>query len=131
MILAKDKGVQLFNEVPENSLITQYRQALGVIVYNLAMNAIKYTETGEIRITAQFTGEGFSLTVTDTGIGISPNMVKQLNSPEPVFTEHSTGEIKKFQFGYLIIKDLLQIAQGTMTVKSTPGKGTEVTIQFK
>jgi K+-sensing histidine kinase KdpD len=128
--LAMEKGVQLHNDVPDATYLVQYRQALGVIVYNLAMNAMKYTESGEISIKALQNGDQFSLMIIDTGAGMSPQLVDMLNNGESFVLDYSTGEMKKFQFGYLIIKDLLQLIQGIMKIESTLNKGTQVTIQF-
>jgi signal transduction histidine kinase len=129
--LAKEKGVRLSNTIPAGSHLWQYRQAIGVIVYNLVMNAVKHTDAGEIRIAGHRTGDQFVLNVTDSGAGMSPALVALLNSPDPYISEYSTGDAKKFQFGYLIIKDLLQLVQGSLTVESTLQKGTTVTIRFK
>jgi two-component system sensor histidine kinase ChiS len=129
--LAKEKGIHLFNTIPADTRIWQYRQAIGVIVYNLVMNAVKYTEAGEIHITGETAGSDFELKVIDSGAGMQPSMVELLNGPEIYFSEYSGGDAKKFQFGYLIIKDLLQLVQGSLTVQSTLKKGTTVSIRFK
>ncbi len=94
------------------------------------MNAMKYTDAGEIRITSLSSHDHFSLSVTDTGKGMPPELVDQLNSGELFIADYSAGEMKKFQFGYSIIKDLLQLTQGRMKVESALSKGTRVTIEF-
>lgn len=126
--LAAEKGIKLRNDMPENIGIWQFRQALGVIIYNLVMNAVKYTEKGEIRITGEISGNQFSLTLSDTGKGMSPQLVDQLNKQESIISDNQGGEIKKFRFGYPIIKDLLKLVRGTLSVESTVNEGTRVTI---
>jgi signal transduction histidine kinase len=129
-VIAKEKGIQFYNEVPVHLEIFQQRQLLGVIVYNLAMNAVKYTAAGTIRITSQHTHDHLSLSVIDTGAGMAPELVKRLNDAEPVVSGYSTGETKKYQFGYIIIKDLLRLVQGRLKVESIVTKGTRVTIEL-
>jgi signal transduction histidine kinase len=130
-ILAREKGVKLYNDVPESMHVWQYRQAIGVIVYNLAMNAVKYIESGEIRVAAGLNANELLLTVTDTGSGMSPDLVERLNNSESLISGDSIGEVKKFQFGFRMIKDLLRLVNGTMNVQSTVNKGTRINVRFR
>lgn len=128
--LAKEKGIMFYNDVPEDIEVFQYRQAVGVIIYNLAMNATKYTIAGEIRIISQCADGYLYLTVTDTGAGMPPELVKKLNLPEAFVAGYSVSQTSKYQFGYVIIKDLLRLVDGSITVESILNKGTRVTIQL-
>lgn len=129
--LAKEKGIILYNDVSPKLEAFHYRQAIGVIIYNLVMNATKYTNTGEIRITSYNTEHHLLLTVADTGMGMPAELVVKLNSPEPFVAGYSISETSKYQFGYIIIKDLLRLIHGSMLVESVPGKGTKVTIELR
>lgn len=129
--LAREKELSFHVDIPEHTEMVQYRQAIGVIIYNLSMNAMNYTEKGSISIKSQNTEEGLALSVTDTGAGMSPALVKKLNSIEAFSVSHSIGETSKYQFGYVIIKDLLRLVDGSMKVDSVENKGTVVTIQFR
>ncbi len=128
--LAGEKNVKLYNDISETIIVSQYKQVISIIVYNLTMNAIKHTEKGEIRIAQQTLNHYLSLSITDTGIGMSPELVERLNSEEPGMSGYSNDGAKKYQFGYVIIKDLLRLINGTMKIESTAVKGTGVTIQF-
>jgi signal transduction histidine kinase len=128
--LANEKGINVFNDIPPATTVLQYRQALSVIIYNLVINSVKYTEAGEIRIKGQTIGSYYSLTVSDTGKGMPTELVDLLNNPESYIPDYTASEIKKFQFGYRIIKDLLQLVHGRMSVESTLAKGTSITIEF-
>ncbi|MBP7554902.1 MAG: hypothetical protein KA821_01460, partial [Chitinophagaceae bacterium] len=128
--LAAGKGVELQNDIPANTYIEQHKEAIAVIVYNLAMNAMKHTDSGNIRITGQAKDSGYLLTVSDTGKGMTAQLVMLLNTQDSLISEYSIGESKKFQFGFRIIKDLLRIIQGTMKVESEQGRGTQVSIWF-
>ena len=128
--LAAGKGVELQNDIADNTYMVQYKEAIAVIVYNLAMNAMKHTDNGKIRIAGQAKDNGYLLTVSDTGKGMNDQLVKLLNTQDSLISEYSIGESKKFQFGFRIIKDLLRIIQGTMKVASEPGRGTQVSVWF-
>lgn len=129
--LAREKGLSFKIESNEQAEILQYRQAIGVIIYNLAMNATKYTQQGSIQITSKHSTEEVILTVADTGPGMPPGLVRKLNSPESFVAGYSIGETSKYQFGYVIIKDLLRLVDGTMTVESIEQKGTKAKLRFR
>lgn len=128
--LAKEKGITVYNDTPEDMEIYQYRQAIGVIIYNLAMNAAKYTIAGEVRITCQSTDHQLLLTVMDTGIGMPPELVDKLNLSEPFVAGYSVSQTSRYQFGYVIIKDLLRLVNGSMKAESVLNKGTRITIRL-
>jgi len=128
--LAGEKGVTLFNNIPRGTMVWHYRHALGVIIYNLAVNAAKYTMQGDINIYGGVEGEYFSLEVADTGIGMPEDLLEVLNNPELFLSDSISGEMK-FQFGYRIIKDLLRLMQGTMKIESAQHTGTRITICMK
>ena len=128
--LAKEKGIRFYNDVPAHIEVLQYKQAIAVIVYNLAMNAMKYTSAGEIRIAGECTDHILSIAVTDTGAGMPPELVEKLNTAESFIAGYSIGETSKYQFGYVIIKDLLHLVDGHMKIESILNKGTTITLQF-
>ncbi len=111
--------------MPEQLVIYHYRQIVGVVVYNLSMNAMKYTSRGEIRITSEHKDSGLLLSISDTGSGMPAKLVERLNEPETYVTGYSAGENKKYQFGFVIIKDLLRMVKGKMQVESRVGSGHE------
>ena len=127
--LAREKGIQFYNEVPHEADFFQYRQAIGVIIYNLTMNAMKYTSAGEVRVSCGCTENALSLTVSDTGPGMLPELVAMLNRQEELVPMFATGDTNRYQFGYVIIKDLLQLIEGTLQVASVDGEGTQITVK--
>lgn len=129
--LAKQKNIEFIIDIPETLEVVQYPEAVGVILYNLSMNAVKHTDRGQITISSLQTEGSFTISITDTGKGIPAEIVKKLNNPDSFGLNYSTTEAKKYQFGYVIIKDLLRLSKGTMTVESTINEGTTVKIQFK
>lgn len=128
--MAREKGVTFVIEVQEKLEILQYKQALGIVIYNLATNAVKYTSNGEVRITGSNLDNAFFITITDTGKGMPNEMVERLNDAESFDFNYLTKENKRYQFGYVIIKDLVCMLNATMKVESILNKGTSVTIRL-
>jgi signal transduction histidine kinase len=95
------------------------------------MNAMKYTMTGEIKVIGQCIDHVLSVSVIDTGVGMPPELVGKLNTAESFIAGYSIGETSKYQFGYIIIKDLLHLVDSSMKVESILSKGTTITLQFR
>jgi signal transduction histidine kinase len=129
--LAQEKGINISIAIPEDTEVFQYKQAVGVIIYNLTMNAAKYTTTGAIRITSHYSANDFAISIADTGPGIPTETVEKLNDMNFFDFNYSATDSKKYQFGYVIVKDLLSLSNGNMKVESSSEKGTIVTITFK
>jgi sensor histidine kinase regulating citrate/malate metabolism len=58
------------------------------------------------------------------------DLVERLNESETYVTGYSAGDNKKYQFGFVIIKDLLRMVKGSMQVESWLDQGTKVTVHF-
>lgn len=102
-------------------------QVITNIVINSLTHAFPDTETGQISITAQRSGNGVKLTFTDNGIGMGPEQVIKVF--EPFYTtarsEGNTG------LGMHLVYNLVTRAlDGTIECKSTPGEGTTYEIWF-
>jgi len=109
----------------------RYKQILS----NLVSNAIKFTREGEIRITLshQITDAqrvAVSLSVTDTGPGIAPEHQARLFTPFVQFGPNEDGARNGSGLGLAICRALCELMAGKLTLNSTPGKGTCVTLQL-
>lgn len=95
------------------------------ILGHLLANAIKFTEQGEIilRVRPEDGGEGVVLEVSDTGIGILPNLLPKLFYP---FTQADGSTRRRYGgigVGLAICKQLAELMGGGMSAVSEPGKG--------
>jgi len=127
-----EKGLEFIINQPSSTpdMLIGDPLRLGQILINLASNAIKFTEHGEVVIsieclqkTNQQIELGFS--IKDTGIGINQNQLKDLFHS---FSQVDASITRKFGgtgLGLAISKHLVELMQGEVKVKSILGKGSE------
>jgi len=102
------------------------------IIVNLVSNAIKYTETGKVKINAtlKLTGDKARLTVDiiDTGAGISPE--QQVNLFSKYYQTNSAKGNTGTGLGLYICKQLIELQKGSISVKSDTGKGSTFSFEI-
>ncbi|SHL05736.1 Histidine kinase-, DNA gyrase B-, and HSP90-like ATPase [Anaerocolumna jejuensis DSM 15929] len=98
------------------------------IFYHLIHNAVKFTETGEIEISAAIYGNEAFLSVKDTGIGI-PYAQKEIIFI-PFYQGKKQGEEEGLGLGLGITKNLIEILGGKIWVVSEAGKGSRFTFSM-
>ncbi len=137
---AEEKGIfmkEVIGEgVPEYVVGDETR--ITQVVMNLAGNAIKFTEKGNVTISLTVekkSGENFDLlfSVKDTGIGIPADKIDKIFES---FGQASSDTTRKFGgtgLGLTISKQLVEMHRGSLNVRSTPGEGSEFyfTITYK
>ena len=132
-------GVRLAISAPpegEMPLVKLSQQGMRQILINLVGNAAKFTEKGEIAVTALWlSGSGtLRIEVRDTGCGISKDKMSRLFDP---FVQDiksrmmsSAGEIRGTGLGLPIVKRMVESAHGTIEVESELGKGSRFVIEL-
>nr|WP_320048714.1 response regulator [uncultured Desulfuromonas sp.] len=122
--MAQAKQLVLVNEVPQGlPCVRADEDRLQQIFYNLLGNAIKFSDQGRIRITAQPRGDALQLSVHDQGIGIDPQSLKSIFEP---FEQADSGAERARQgsgLGLAITRNLVQLHGGELSVESQPGHG--------
>jgi signal transduction histidine kinase/DNA-binding response OmpR family regulator len=106
------------------------------ILNNLLSNAIKYTKEGKVilHITWQAEDENtavLTFVVEDTGQGIKDEDQQKLFSPYTQFNTRTNRNIEGTGLGLTITKNLVELMDGTISVKSEYGKGTTFTVVIK
>lgn len=96
------------------------------VLFHLVSNAIKYTDSGFVRVRAQGkVGESVSLhfSVADSGRGIPQEMQKQLFKPQLMLPPMGESSQKETGFGLAVSSKLVEALGGHITFESTPGEG--------
>jgi two-component system, cell cycle sensor histidine kinase PleC len=108
------------------------RRAVEQVMINLLTNAVKFTpEKGEIALTATIEPNGdLAFTVKDNGPGIPENEIAQAMTSFSRGTFATKREIDGVGLGLPIVKSLVELHGGHMSIKSTPRQGTSVTCVF-
>ena len=107
-------------------------RAVRQVVLNLLSNAVKFTpKGGRVTLTAAMPGDGsLTVAVADTGIGIAPEALHIIAEP---FRQADNSISRRFGgtgLGLSISRNLMELHGGSLTIDSTVGEGTTVTILF-
>ena len=99
------------------------------VILNLISNALKFTSSGEIVLSASVerrdeTYYCIAIEVCDTGIGISPDQLPRLFSPFDQADASTSGRYGGSGLGLAISKRLVELMGGMIDVESKPGEGT-------
>jgi signal transduction histidine kinase len=121
---AESKGLAL-RIIPSSLTLTADPLILMRILSNLIANAIKYTRHGRVLVGCQRSGRDVRIRVIDTGIGIAPEDLKRLLKP---FERGHDTDVEGHGLGLAITRKLAEEHGLRMSVRSSVGKGTEVTI---
>jgi signal transduction histidine kinase len=98
------------------------------ILTNLLSNASKYTpDGGQLRIRAEPHEDMIAVSVSDTGVGMSPEELSRLFTRFYRVNNELTSEITGTGLGLAITRSLVEMHGGTITVSSTPGAGSVFT----
>ncbi|MGH7853219.1 MAG: ATP-binding protein [Candidatus Binatia bacterium] len=105
---------------------------LKIILQNLINNALKFTDAGEVRVSARHNPnyQKMVLTVSDTGIGISPSQVPFVFDKFWQVNATRTRTQGGIGMGLYIVKAFTELLGGNVTVSSTVGKGTSFRVEL-
>ncbi|AKB31084.1 hypothetical protein MSSIH_0394 [Methanosarcina siciliae HI350] len=130
--LAQAKSLEIDLEVePDLREIKADRDRLIQILYNLVSNAIKFTpKGGRVSVYCKKRGSRAHFSVTDTGIGISPEDQKKLFWPFTQIDSSCAREYCGAGLGLALVKELVKLHSGTIRVESEVGKGSSFTFEL-
>jgi heavy metal sensor kinase len=129
-VLAEDKKLQLRVEVPQERVImhgdlSQLQRMIG----NLLDNAIKFTLSGgKIKLSLENSSDQLAICVSDTGIGIAEQDIPR------IFERFYRGDQSRSAVGNGLglshVSAIVKAHEGSISVKSSPGKGSMFTVRF-
>ena len=122
-------SVSIVRNIPSNiPPLNTDREKLREVIINLLGNAVKFTDLGEIKISAYQENGDFRLAVADTGIGIDQADMNR------IFEEFDRGKLTSAAgyrgtgLGLAIVKRLVNLLGGSIAVESVAGKGSTFTV---
>ncbi len=129
--LAEAAGLDLSFEIaPDATTMKTDRLRLEQVLINLLGNAIKFTDSGSVRLDARVDGGEIVLTVTDTGRGI-PEEDLALVFDEFHQVQHSNrGKCEGTGIGLSVSKRLVELLGGTLSAQSVSGEGATFTVRL-
>ena len=128
--LARQKRIEFVNEVHSGVVLYQYMEPVKIVLYNLILNALNFTEKGFITISGGKTEKGILIKVKDDGLGMTSEQIGNIMSEHFIVSSATVDKRKGNGLGYLIIKDMLKLVNARFVIKSKKNSGTMVTIFF-
>ena len=123
------KGLDIETDIEDGILVETDPELMTLVWNNLFSNAIKFTEPGgTVQLSAKSDGALASVTVKDTGCGISPE------TGEHIFEKFYQGDTSHAAqgngLGLALVKRVIDIVGGDISVQSEVGKGSAFTVRL-
>jgi signal transduction histidine kinase/ActR/RegA family two-component response regulator len=129
--LAAQKELALGVRVPETPVEMETDPAkVRQILVNLLGNAVKFTDRGEVELSAEVAGGEVVVQVRDTGIGIPPEHLERIWEPFWQVEQTTTRAAEGTGLGLSVARRLARLLRGDLTVESTPGEGSTFTVRL-
>ncbi|AWK88891.1 sensor histidine kinase [Azospirillum thermophilum] len=131
-VQAEQKDIRLFCELPADlRTIRADDRAVKQMLLNLLHNAVKFTPRGgSIRVAAERQGGTCVLRIADTGIGMTPEQLRQAVIPLGQASAQTRQDGQGTGLGLSIVKSLMEAQGGRMHIDSRPGEGSQITLEF-
>lgn len=128
--LMEGKPVRLQMNIPDSTpLVMADEKRLVQIMYNLLHNALKYTEEGQIDISAEVRDGFVVIHIFDTGVGMDEETQKRIFVPYEQGA-YGISDGRGMGLGLSICKQLVELHGGDLTVRSAPGQGSTFSFQL-
>jgi PAS domain S-box-containing protein len=128
--LAMKKNISMNFNVDSGFFIYADRTRFKQIMYNLVSNAIKFTPAGgSVKVLGSICEKGVRVAVSDTGIGISKDGMKQLFKPFKQIDSTLSRKYEGTGLGLVLSRKFVEMHGGRIWVESEPGKGSTFTFE--
>jgi two-component system, cell cycle sensor histidine kinase DivJ len=129
---AMGKRIELISTLdPKAAECIADRRAVQQIMINLLSNAVKFTpDGGTVTVTSQAQDGYLVLNVADSGIGISESDLERIGQPFYQAQSDYTRAFEGTGLGLSLVRGLVELHQGGLTIESETAKGTAVTVRL-
>lgn len=125
---AQDKRLSFTVKNRADEIVNGDRNRILSIGSNLLSNAIKFTQSGTITLSADYKSGIFTLSVEDTGTGMTEEQQARIFTPFERLGNAVTED--GFGLGLAIVADTVKLLKGNITVESEPDKGSRFTVSL-
>ena len=124
------KELNIETEIEDEVLICSDGELLSLVWNNLISNAIKFTPNGgTVAVGLKAEGNTVAVSVRDTGCGMDPNVGRHIF--EKFYQGDTSHAMEGNGLGLALVKRVMDILRGEITVQSTPGEGSTFTVRLR
>jgi PAS domain S-box-containing protein len=129
---AREKALELVVSIDKKlPALRADDRAVKQMLINLLSNAVKFTEPGgKVAVTARLEQGAMEFTVSDTGVGMSPDDIEVALKPFQQVDGSLAREYEGTGLGLPLVKSMIELHDGHLRIDSAVGKGTTVTLHF-
>jgi PAS domain S-box-containing protein len=126
---AKRKNIEIEENIGQDIFVNADKSMLETIIRNLVSNAIKFSDAGgQVSISASKLNGSTEISVTDSGIGMSKDLIDNLFKIDKQTTRKGTENEPSTGLGLLLCKEFAEKHGGNILLESETGKGSKFTI---
>ena len=135
--MAENKEITFIADIPEEATIFGDSNMLGIVIRNLLTNAVKFTpKGGTVTLTCRGVARNvptvqYTISVTDTGIGMSEEQIKNLFKLDSRNSRLGTADEQGSGLGLIVCKEFLEKHGSELHIESTEGKGSRFWFEIK
>ena len=124
------KNLEIETDIADDIRIRSDPELLSLVWNNLISNAVKFTpEGGTIAVSLKADGQNVTVSVRDTGCGIDAETGKHIF--EKFYQGDTSHATQGNGLGLALVKRVIHIMNGEISVRSTPGKGSTFLVKIK
>ena len=124
------KKIEIETDIEDGVMISADPELLSLVWNNLFSNAIKFTEEGgTVGLTLKQSGDRVTVAVSDTGCGIDPETGRHIF--DKFYQGDTSHAVRGNGLGLALVKRVMDITGGEISVESEVGKGSTFTVSLK
>ncbi len=121
---AKSKNIHILQELNCNSSVCADKNMIETVLRNIVTNAVKFTPNhGSITIATESTNSNVKFSISDTGVGMSGDVLKKLFRLDSHHVQKGTNQETGSGLGLILCKEFIEKNDGEIWAESTLGSG--------